>query len=218
MSKSVQIIAAAAVGLVLLFPAAGAAKDTQAFGTLKKIDYKGQRMLISEYNWDNHEIVDNTYQYNVRTIQVFNIEKVTELKPGDEVELEWMMKGKNRFINKISKGTMPMEALELLWDPTMEFDVEVAAPDPNAAAEGGITGEGTLDQGMADQTAPAPGIPDEADAEEDPIDPIIPEAEIEETPSAATDENVTDESVMDETVAEETVEETPPAAPAEAQP
>ena len=126
MSKSHFIIAAAAVSLLLLFPSASTAKDTQGFGTLKKIDFKGQRMQVSEYNWDTHEIDDVMYQYNSRSIEVFNIEKINDLKPGDELEFEWKPKGNAKIITRLSKGPFPMEALELLWDPNVEFDLEGA--------------------------------------------------------------------------------------------
>lgn len=180
MSKSHFIIAAAAVSLLLLFPSASTAKDTQGFGTLKKIDFKGQRMQVSEYNWDTHEIDDVMYQYSSRSIEVFNIEKINDLKPGDELEFEWKPKGNAKIITRLSKGPFPMEALELLWDPNVEFDLEGAVAEggmtegtaPESAATGETTQEGTamIDNSMeviTEEGAPEAVAMEEAPAEED---------------------------------------------------
>lgn len=102
--------------------------DNQAlgFGTISKVNFSGQALLIGEYNWEKNEPEDVKYQYNVTQVKVINMAAITELKPGDDVEFEWYFWGpsKIKFITKISKGPMPSEPI------TMDFNFNLSEDEP----------------------------------------------------------------------------------------
>lgn len=162
--------------LVILAPGAHAqTKGQTAFGTMKKIDTKGQRIMVTEYNWESLEIEDTTYIYNVRTIELFNADDINAFKPGDEIEFEWSMNGNRKLISKLSKGSMPIEEIDLLWDPNMlpdDVDAGDAPPLPDAPAvePDGSAAPTAPDTGM--ETAPEdagdmPAAPDDGAPVED---------------------------------------------------
>ncbi|MBZ0166660.1 MAG: hypothetical protein K8I00_07610 [Candidatus Omnitrophica bacterium] len=137
MSKSIRLMVMLTCCLALVMPAEAAEKkNTTGFGTVNKFDPKGQRVQVTAYNWDTNEIENMNYLYNVRRIEIFNMEAITELKVGDEIEFEWMTHGNKKYIVKLSKGSLPMEEVELLWDvENIELDEEAAEAFAKLQAE-----------------------------------------------------------------------------------
>ncbi len=152
MVKCIRTLVLSAACAALLVPSALAAgpEYITGFGTLKRIDIKGQRMEVTSYNWDTNDVEDVYYIFDIRKIQVFNIENVRELKAGDDLEFEWIAQGNRKYIAKLAKGSMPMEEVELLWDPeSLPDDV-----DPSLANE--LMPEVTLEPGDPADAESAP--------------------------------------------------------------
>jgi len=87
---------------------------THGFGIVAKHNPQAQVLRVNVFNWDKNADEEIIFYYKPNDLELFNVEQITDIKKGDEVEYDWEFGGpenKQQRIKRLAKGSMPMEPI-----------------------------------------------------------------------------------------------------------
>lgn len=102
---NIKLLAVAAVILIAVSPYAAFAQGEEGldygYGTVVSVDASGNRIVVNEYDWESDTETNVTYSLDP-DVEIENVDSISEIQPGSEVDIDYKMEGSKRIAKIIS--------------------------------------------------------------------------------------------------------------------